>query len=464
MGYVGQGVIVMNADSGINVQHRALESSLWYNPGEIAGNGLDDDNNGLVDDVHGWNFANNDNDLNDFGGHGTATAGVLVGNNCAGTTLGIAPRGQVMTGKLATETDQWAAVQYAIEMGAHTQTSSHSYKGNFNPPPNYAMHRDIGEASLAAGLIRTNSTSNSGAQCVGGISALQRPYNVSTPGNLPSPYIDPNQTLQGRLGGVIGVGAHLLTGPLDPGSPCGPSAWNLPDLLAVQPTYPVAWWDPSDNDYPWMRNAQMGLLKPDVVAPTGTTTTFGPGVSCNVSTFGGTSNATPIVNGCIMLWKQANMSLTPEDAAMIVHQSSHDAGNVPGKENNWGAGRIDAYEGVLKALAVHRVNGEPAWGVTHQTGTPITFEVDGSVDKPVLMAISPVRQDVNFGVVISGIGAQPVQIFSGSTGPTGTVKVQFPVPSLAQNFVLYSQAFVDDTSGKTQRVLASNVIEIEFVR
>lgn len=464
LGYVGQGIVVMNADSGINVSHRGLDSSLWENPGEIRGNGIDDDNNGLVDDVFGWNFAGNNNDLEDFGGHGTATAGVLVGGTCAGITVGIAPLGQVMTGKLATESDQWAAVQYAIAMGAHIQTSSHSYKNNYNPPPNYAMHRDIGEASLAAGLIRTNSTSNSGSECTGGLLELRRPFNVSAPGNLPSPYRDPNQSLGGRKGGVIGVGAHLLNGRIDPGSPCGPTAWNLPDLLAVLPAYPLEWWDPLDNDYPWLGGSEMGLIKPDVVAPTGTTTTFGFGPTCNVSTFGGTSNATPIAAGCIMLWKQANMSLTPEDAAMIVHQSSHDAGTVPGKENTWGAGKIDAYEGLMLALAVHRVNGEPAWSVRHGSDAPITFEVDGSANKPVLMAIGAVRQDVNFGIVTSGIGAQPLQLFAGSTGPTGTVKVQLIVPPITQNVVLYSQSFVDDRTGKTGRILASNVIEIEFAR
>jgi len=263
---------------------------------------------------------------------------------------------------------------------------------------------------------------------------------------------------------VIGVGAHLLNGLIDPGSPCGPTAWNLPDLLVVRPSYPLEWWDPRDNDYPWLGGAEMGLIKPDVVAPTGTTTTFGFGPTCNISTFGGTSNATPIANGCMMLWKQANMSLTPEDVAMIVHQSSHDAGTLPGKENTWGAGKIDAYDGLMLALAVHRVNGEPAFGVKHQSGLPITFEVDGSVDQPVLMAINTVRQDVDLGIVTSGIGAQPLQLFAGTTGPTGTVKVQIATPPTDRHIVLYSQAFVDDSSGKTGRILASNVIEIEFAR
>ncbi|EMR03584.1 S8 family peptidase [Cesiribacter andamanensis] len=49
-------VIVAVIDSGIDVEHEDLQGRIWVNPGEIAGNGLDDDGNGYVDDVHGWNF------------------------------------------------------------------------------------------------------------------------------------------------------------------------------------------------------------------------------------------------------------------------------------------------------------------------------------------------------------------------------------------------------------------------
>ena len=464
LGYSGLGMLVMNADSGINIAHKALQDAVWVNRGEIPFNGIDDDNNGFIDDINGWNFAQNNNVIEDYGGHGTQTAGVLVGSQCNGVTIGIAPAGDVMTAKLATETDQWAAVQYAIEMGADTQTSSHSYKNNFNPPPNYAMHRDIGEASLAAGLIRTNSTSNSGMQCRLGVPELRRPFNVSTPGNLPAPYLDANQVMRGRKGGVIGVGAHSLFGVLDPGSPCGPSAWNLPELLAVLPSYPLAWWDPQDNDYPWLGGLEMGLIKPDVTAPTGTQTTAGGGPTCITGAFGGTSNSTPIAAGCMLLWKQANKSLTPEDVGMIVHQTSIESGSVPGKENNWGAGKIDALNGLMRALAVHRVNGEPAWDVAHQSGAPITFEVDGVQNRPVLIALGLVRQDFDFGVVTSGIGSQLFQVFAGSTGPSGTVKVQIPVPPLSQNLLVYSQAFIDDRAGRTKRFLTSNVIETEIIR
>ncbi|MEM1121195.1 MAG: S8 family serine peptidase, partial [Bacteroidota bacterium] len=55
-GKKGQTVIVAVIDSGVDAEHEDLKDVMWVNPGEIAGNGIDDDKNGYVDDVHGWNF------------------------------------------------------------------------------------------------------------------------------------------------------------------------------------------------------------------------------------------------------------------------------------------------------------------------------------------------------------------------------------------------------------------------
>jgi cell wall-associated protease len=55
-GKKGQTVIVAVLDSGVEVDHPDLKDVMWVNPGEIAGNGKDDDGNGYIDDIHGWNF------------------------------------------------------------------------------------------------------------------------------------------------------------------------------------------------------------------------------------------------------------------------------------------------------------------------------------------------------------------------------------------------------------------------
>ncbi|NJL67724.1 MAG: S8 family serine peptidase [Microcoleus sp. SM1_3_4] len=76
-------VTVAVIDTGGDYRHQDLAANTWRNTGEIAGNGVDDDNNGFVDDVHGYDFVNTDGDPMDDEGHGTHVAGTIgaVGNN-----------------------------------------------------------------------------------------------------------------------------------------------------------------------------------------------------------------------------------------------------------------------------------------------------------------------------------------------------------------------------------------------
>ena len=130
-------VIVAVIDTGIDVNHEDLKNNLWVNSGESgldlkgrdkSNNGIDDDGNSLIDDVHGWNYVSNNNKLDDNHGHGTHIAGIIgaEAGNKKGIT-GISPDVSLMILKYydpkVPNTDNLkntiAGIQYAVKMGAN---------------------------------------------------------------------------------------------------------------------------------------------------------------------------------------------------------------------------------------------------------------------------------------------------------------------------------------------------------
>lgn len=124
-GYTGQGIVVAVLDTGVDRNHPDLFSNIWTNPGEVAGDGIDNDNNGYIDDVYGWNFAENKNNTLDVDGHGTHVSGTIAGlNNGTGVT-GIAYNAQIMPVKVLGDNGSGSfegvarGIYYAVGNGAN---------------------------------------------------------------------------------------------------------------------------------------------------------------------------------------------------------------------------------------------------------------------------------------------------------------------------------------------------------
>lgn len=118
-------VTVAVIDTGIDYNHPDLASNIWTNPGEIPDNGVDDDGNGFIDDVHGYDFRNHDGDPMDDHRHGTHVAGTIaaVGNNGTGVS-GMCWTAKIMAVKFlsasasGTISDAIAGIEYAVANGA----------------------------------------------------------------------------------------------------------------------------------------------------------------------------------------------------------------------------------------------------------------------------------------------------------------------------------------------------------
>ena len=156
-------VVVGVIDTGIDLGHPDIVANLWTNPGEIPANGVDDDGNGWVDDVHGWDFANLDSDPQDDNGHGTHVAGTIaaVGNNALGVT-GVCWRTQVMALKFLAAngtgltSNAIGALEYALANGV--RITNNSWGGG---PRSQAL-ADALTAAGAAGMLLVVAAGNSG--------------------------------------------------------------------------------------------------------------------------------------------------------------------------------------------------------------------------------------------------------------------------------------------------------------
>ncbi|MEQ1877279.1 MAG: S8 family peptidase, partial [Bdellovibrionia bacterium] len=169
--YGSQAIVVAMIDTGVDYSHPDLAPNMWVNPREVAGNGIDDDGNGYIDDIHGYDFANNDpNPAADDTGiwHGTHTAGTVGARGGNGTGIsGHSPIVKIMALKFLNSqgggdaSDAIRAIDYAIQNGAKIMNNSWGSE---------AGSRALSEAVLRArnaGVLFVAASGNGGNDGVG---------------------------------------------------------------------------------------------------------------------------------------------------------------------------------------------------------------------------------------------------------------------------------------------------------
>ena len=162
-------VIIGVIDTGIAYDHPDLAANMWRNPGEIPNDGIDNDGNGLVDDVFGYDFRSGDSEPMDPVGHGTHVAGTIgaVGNNSSGVT-GVMHTVKLMALKAAgvdsglSTIAEVEAIRYAVRKGARVINASFT-RASLPGQDCSRLEYDALSAANAAGVMVLASAGNGGS-------------------------------------------------------------------------------------------------------------------------------------------------------------------------------------------------------------------------------------------------------------------------------------------------------------
>ncbi|MFH1283878.1 MAG: PKD domain-containing protein [bacterium] len=154
-------VIIAVIDSGVDYTHEDLAENIWINENEIPDNGIDDDENGFIDDIRGWDFYNNDNDPMDDNSHGTHCSGTIgaVGNNNTGIVgvnwnVSIMPLKFLDASGSGWTSDAIECIEYATLMNADIMSSSWGSEGF-----SQAL-KDVIQAASDAGILFVAAAGN----------------------------------------------------------------------------------------------------------------------------------------------------------------------------------------------------------------------------------------------------------------------------------------------------------------
>jgi subtilisin family serine protease len=354
----GAGVTVAVIDTGL-ADHPDIHDNIWTNPGEIPDNGIDDDGNGYIDDVHGWLFppevgpSKGPSELFDAIGHGTHVAGIIAatGNNDQGI-IGVAWHAKVMPLGIfeptfgTTTSDAIAeALAYAVQNGADTVNMS------LGGPGESFLVRDAIDYAAAQGLVLVAAAGNDS--------------------------IDATTQYPARYDAVVAVAAvdHLdqlssfsnWGGKIELAAPGGGDTGRRGVFLPMDSVLSLAAHNSCGGGNACLTDFRLTLPAP-----------VGDGTTAFVLRLAGTSMAAPHVSGTAALILSRHPEFTVEQVRQALRDGADDFG-PPGRDARYGYGRLNAAASVaLDAVAVARLTAPKHLSRCH--GELIT--VEGTIQNP----------------------------------------------------------------------------------
>ncbi|HYQ17061.1 MAG TPA: S8 family serine peptidase, partial [Polyangiaceae bacterium] len=300
----GAGVVVAVVDTGVDINHPDLAGNVWTNPGEIPDNGVDDDGNGFVDDVHGWSVLGSSNQVDDFVGHGTHVAGTIAAqdNNGLGV-VGIAPDAKIMPVQVFSfSSDVFTLSQgllYAAHNGADVINNSWEICSGYCP--SVGVVEDAVRAAHSAGAVVVFAAGNEGAN-----------IRDRSPQNMPETVVvsatTPNDTRADFSNfGLIDVAA--------------PGSGDPNDAGVIEPSYGMLSLKAASCIEPWICNSDRA-------------------VGDNYVRLAGTSMAAPHAAGVAALVLGLHPTYSQEQVRQVLRRTSVDA-NGNGYDQDLGYGRVD---------------------------------------------------------------------------------------------------------------------------
>ena len=302
-----QNIIVAVLDTGIDYAHPDLSANMWVNHAELIGDpNSDDDSNGYIDDIYGYDFADQNNDPNDYMFHGTHVAGTIgaVGDNGVGVA-GVSWNVKLMSVKIFPNYGQESFVSHAIE-GIH-----------------YAANNGA--------KILNNSWGGGGYS-----QALKETIE----------YVNQNGVLFIAAAGNYRQGETTVDNDIDPFYPASYEIDNIVSVLATDCRDKRPWWSHYGNN-----TVDIGAPGVDIFStfPSYMTESMF-GLSANYETISGTSMASPHVSGaCALVWSMYP-HLQARDVKRILLETADQLPSLQGLCVT--EGRLNVYRALLAACPV----------------------------------------------------------------------------------------------------------------